>query len=155
MSLVGVLFIVFAIFSVVRGTFPNTLWWMVAVTIGSTAFGLAMAVLSQRAGRLEQLAKSLVFMPMAISMVGASIIWRFQYQPRNIARNQTGVLNALWVELGRLSQSGVDGAPWPAWPRLVLLVVLGALIAKLGWSIYRAVRNDGSFAGSSLSLIHI
>ncbi len=59
----------------------------------STAFGLAVAVLADRA-KGENIAKSLIFLPMAISFVGAGVIWTLMYQPRNISDPQTGVLNA-------------------------------------------------------------
>ena len=111
----------FAAFSVLRGTFFNNLWWVVTVVSLSTTLGLTIAVLSERAGKLESVAKSLIFMPMAVSFVGASIVWRLQYQPRDVTKNQTGVLNAVWVELGQLSHSG--------WPRVLALVVLAGLIA--------------------------
>ena len=145
--LVGIFLLFFAAFSVIRGTFPNTLWWMFTVTIASTVMGLVISVLAERAGRLEAAAKSLIFMPMAISFVGASIIWRFQYQPRNISKDQSGVLNALWIELGKFSHSG--------WPRIVALIVLGALIAVTAAKIYEQVRNGGSFAGLGTALIVI
>ena len=48
---VGFFLLAFAFFSVIRGTFSNTIWWMFTVTIGATVLGLVMAVLSQRAGR--------------------------------------------------------------------------------------------------------
>ena len=67
----------------------------------STAMGLAVAVLADRS-KNEKIAKSLIFMPLAISLVGASVIWRFMYQPRDASVEQTGLLNALWVGLGRL-----------------------------------------------------
>ncbi len=146
--LTGVVFIAFAFFSVIRGTFPNTIWWMFTVTLGSTVLGLAMAVLSQRAGRWENIAKSLIFMPMAISMVGASVIWRFQYAPKNISSKQTGALNAIWVWLGNLSQAGKDGAAWGAWPRLLVLAVMGLILARLGWTIVNRVKRGESFAGA-------
>lgn len=151
--LVGGFLLAFAFFSVIRGTFPNTIWWMFTVTIGATALGLAMAVLSQKAGRWENVAKSLVFMPMAISMVGASVIWRLQYAPKNISGKQTGVLNAVWVELGDLSHAGVEGSDYPAWPRYLVLLVLGAILARLGFKIYGAWQRDEGFAGSSVGAI--
>ena len=64
--------------------------------------GLAVAVLADRA-KNEKIAKSLIFMPLAISLVGASVIWRFMYVPRDASVEQTGLMNALWVGLGRLS----------------------------------------------------
>lgn len=72
------------------------------VVVFSTVLGLAVAVLADRV-RFEKVAKSIIFMPMAVSLVGASIIWRFMYQARDPSLEQTGVLNALWVGLGRLS----------------------------------------------------
>jgi len=118
---------------------------MLTVTIASTVMGLAIAVLAERAGRLESLAKSLVFMPMAISFVGASIIWRFQYQPRNISRNQSGVLNALWIELGRLSHSGV--------PRVLVLIALALMLANTVRHIAGRVRSGQDFAGLGFVMI--
>jgi alpha-glucoside transport system permease protein len=96
------LFLAFALFTAFRGTVINNLWWVVVVTCFSTGLGLAVAVLADNR-RGEKVAKSIIFMPMAISLVGASIIWRFMYIPRDISVEQTGVLNALWVGLGRLS----------------------------------------------------
>ena len=55
------------------------------VTALATAFGLAVAVLADRA-RGENIAKSLIFLPMAISFVGAGIIWRFMYVTRNVTK---------------------------------------------------------------------
>ena len=68
-------------FATVRGTIINNLWWVIVVTSLATAFGLAVAVLADRA-KGENIAKSLIFLPMAISFIGAGIIWRFMYQAR-------------------------------------------------------------------------
>ena len=72
----GVVLIAFAIFAALRGTIFNNLWWVFTVTVLSTSAGLAIAVLADRA-KWESFAKSLIFMPMAISFVGAGVIWRF------------------------------------------------------------------------------
>ncbi|MDG1187650.1 MAG: sugar ABC transporter permease, partial [Ilumatobacter sp.] len=98
----GGMFLAFAFFTTSRGTIVNNLWWVLVVTLVSTSLGLAVAVLADGA-RFERAAKSLIFMPMAISLVGASVIWRFMYVARDSSKEQTGVLNALWVGLGRLS----------------------------------------------------
>ena len=74
-----------------RGTIINNLWWVVTVTFFSTSIGLAVAVLADQRGG-ERVAKSIIFMPMALSLVGASIIWRFMYQTRDISKQQTGVV---------------------------------------------------------------
>ncbi|MEN8114603.1 MAG: sugar ABC transporter permease [Actinomycetota bacterium] len=100
----GVILVGFAIFAVIRGTISNNLWWIFAVTIFATGLGLAIAVLSDRS-KGENIAKSLIFMPMAISFVGASIIWRFMYIARPPQKVQTGVFNWLWVNLGVWSNS--------------------------------------------------
>ena len=60
----------------------------------------AFAVLADRS-KGENVAKSLIFLPMAISFVGAGMIWRFMYIARPPGDEQTGVMNALWVWLGR------------------------------------------------------
>ncbi len=120
---VGLFLLSFGVFTALRGTLINNLWWVAVVTFLSTALGLAVAVLAdQRRG--ERVAKSLIFMPMAISLVGASIIWRFMYRAQDTSREQTGVMNAAWVGLGRLSTgSGL--------PTLIVTVVSGLILLGL------------------------
>ena len=72
----------------------NTIFWVLVVPVFSTAIGLAYAVFIDKS-RGEKFFKVLVFMPMAISFVGASIIWRFVYDFRPADREQIGVLNGL------------------------------------------------------------
>jgi alpha-glucoside transport system permease protein len=57
----------------------NTALWVILVPILATSIGLIYAILIDRA-RGEAFAKALIFLPMAISMVGAGIIWKFVYQ---------------------------------------------------------------------------
>jgi len=130
---VGGLLIAFGVFTALRGTIMNNLWWVVVVTVASTAMGLAIAVLADNRGG-ERVAKSIIFMPMAISLVGASIIWRFVYTARDVSTEQTGVLNALWVGLGQLSTgSGL--------PTLIVSVVLGLIVLATGTWAARALVN--------------
>jgi alpha-glucoside transport system permease protein len=120
---VGLLLVAFGVFTAFRGTLINNLWWVVTVTVLSTSLGLAVAVLADRR-RGERVAKSIIFMPMAISLVGASIIWRFMYRAQDGDNDQTGVLNALWVSLGKISTgSGL--------PTLILALVSGLLMVAL------------------------
>jgi alpha-glucoside transport system permease protein len=78
----------------------NTLLWVLLVPSLATSVGLLYAVLVDRA-RLESFAKSLIFMPMAISFVGAGIIWKFVYAYRDAAQGeQLGLLNQILVWLG-------------------------------------------------------
>ncbi len=101
--LMGVGLFSFALFTHLRGTVINNIWWVVAVTSLSTALGLTVAKLADGA-KFEPVAKSFVFMPMAISFVGASIIWRLMmYQARDASKSQTGLLNAIWVWLGEFT----------------------------------------------------
>lgn len=132
---VGLLLICFGVFTALRGTLVNNLWWVVVVTFFSTAMGLAIAVLADNRGG-ERLAKSIIFMPMAISLVGASIIWRFVYTARDVSTEQTGVMNAVWVGLGNLSTgSGL--------PTLICTILLGLLVvALLAWVARALVRGN-------------
>lgn len=121
----GVVFVLFAIFTAVRGTISNNLWWVVTVTLLSTSLGLAIAVLADNA-KFEKAAKSLIFMPMAVSLVGASVIWRFMYVSRDISKQQTGVMNASWVSLGKLSTG--SGLPTLIVGIVLVLALVGLLV---------------------------
>jgi alpha-glucoside transport system permease protein len=137
----GLFLVAFAVFAVLRGTIINNLWWVFTVTIAATAMGLAIAVLADRSKR-ENLAKSIIFMPMAISFVGAGIIWRFMYIARPPVRDQTGVVNSLWVWLGELSNSAAASGVIVL---ILTLIILG--FAYLAWTGYRA-KSDGLMWGS-------
>jgi alpha-glucoside transport system permease protein len=80
-------------------TLINTVVWVLLVPTFSTVLGLAYAVWIDKS-RGERFYKALVFMPMAISFVGAGIIWRFVYEYRSGEREQIGLLNALVVAFG-------------------------------------------------------
>lgn len=72
----------------------NTFWWVIFATAASTMIGIVIARLADRM-RGESAAKALIFMPMAISMVGAGVIWRFIYDKNK----DIGLLNWVWVHL--------------------------------------------------------
>ena len=98
----------------------NNLLWLLLVPFVSTALGLVIAVLADNVS-WGTIAKSLIFMPMAISFVGASVIWKFVYDYRGPNAEQIGVLNALVVALGGQPQ------PWiatPIWNNLFLMIIL-------------------------------
>ncbi len=80
-------------------TFRNNILWLVLVTGLSVGLGLIIAVLIDRV-KYENVAKSLIFLPMAISFVGASVIWRFIYAYRPEGAPQIGLLNAIVTSLG-------------------------------------------------------
>ncbi|GAA1060764.1 carbohydrate ABC transporter permease [Agromyces bracchium] len=80
-------------------TLINTIIWVLIVPTISTAVGLAYAVFIDKS-RGEKYYKVILFMPIAISFVGAGIIWRFVYEYRSGEREQIGLLNAIVVAFG-------------------------------------------------------
>lgn len=85
----------------------NNLLWIVVVPVVTVAFGLAVAVLADKLSPTgEKVTKSLIFLPMAISFVGAATIWGLVYAYDAPGGNQTGLLNAIVVALGG------DPQPW-------------------------------------------
>ncbi|UOE43994.1 carbohydrate ABC transporter permease [Agromyces larvae] len=80
-------------------TLLNTIIWVLIVPTVSTAIGLAYAVFIDRS-RGEKYFKVVLFMPIAISFVGAGIIWRFVYEYKSAGREQIGLLNAIVVAFG-------------------------------------------------------
>jgi len=99
----------------------NNLLWLIVVPAFSTMFGLLAAQLSDRV-RWGNLAKSLIFMPMAISFVGAAVIWKLVYDTRPIGQEQIGVLNAIYVYFG--GDSPISWLTVPFWNNLFLMAVL-------------------------------
>lgn len=83
----------------IRVAFRNNALWIVTVTSVCVLLGLIIAVLVDRI-KLESVAKALIFLPVAISAVGASVIWRFVYAFQPSGRPQIGLLNAIVVALG-------------------------------------------------------
>jgi len=99
----------------------NNMLWLLIVPALSTAFGLLAAQLSDRV-RWGNIAKSIIFMPMAISFVGAAVIWKLVYDTRPIEQDQIGVLNALYLFFG-----GSEPNTWltiPFWNSFFLMIVL-------------------------------
>jgi len=82
-------------------TLGNTLLWIAVVPAVTVALGLGVAVLADRLGpQSEKLSKSIIFLPLAISGVGAATIWRFLYEARPAGEPQIGLLNAIWTAFG-------------------------------------------------------
>jgi alpha-glucoside transport system permease protein len=134
-----------AILASIRGTIFNNVWWVIVVTSLATALGLAVAVLADRA-RGENAAKSLIFLPMAISFIGAGIIWRFMYQARDPSQKQTGVMNAIWVWVGESTHSTTGKAIW--------LVVLFALVLLFAYFVKTGLdTKNTSLAGVSAGFL--
>jgi ABC-type sugar transport system permease subunit len=148
----GVTSIVFALFTSVRGVVWNNLWWVFAVTALATGLGLAVAVLADRV-KGEAVAKALIFLPMAISFVGASIIWRFVYAFRPQQSDQIGLLNAVWRGLGGAVLDPLQARPWNTFFLIIVLiwgqtgfamVVLSSAIKAVPDDFIEAARVDGA-----------
>ncbi|PWU49372.1 ABC transporter permease [Micromonospora globispora] len=128
----------------------NTLIWVLLVPLVATTFGLVYAVLVDRA-RFEAVAKSLIFLPMAISFVGASIIWKFVYAYRGEG-DQIGLLNQIVVSLGGEPKQWLLESPLNTFLLIVIMVwiqagfamvVLSAAIKAIPADIVEAARLDG------------
>jgi len=117
----------------VTGTLLNSLLWVIVVPALTVVFGLAVAVLADRLQpRAEKFTKSIIFLPMAISLVGASTIWKFVYQARPKGTGQIGILN------GILDKFGIDPVAWLQLSQahvnsLLLMVVL--IWSQVGFSM--------------------
>ncbi|RCV52308.1 carbohydrate ABC transporter permease [Marinitenerispora sediminis] len=132
----------------------NTLLWVVLAPVLATATGLVYAILVDRS-RFESVAKSLLFMPMAISFVGAGIIWRFVYAYRPAEADQIGLLNRVVVAFGGEPQQWLLNQPLNTLLLIVVLiwvqagfamVVLSAAIKAIPSEIVEAARIDGANA---------
>lgn len=132
----------------------NTIVWVLIVPTVSTIAGLAYAVFIDKS-RGEKYFKILVFMPMAISLVGASIIWRFVYTARPADLEQIGLLNAVVVGLGGQPVDFLSVAPWNTLFLIVILiwvqtgfamVVLSAAIKGVPAEQMEAAELDGTNA---------
>jgi alpha-glucoside transport system permease protein len=131
----------------------NTVLWVVVTPFVATAIGLVYAILIDRA-RLEAFAKALIFLPMSISFVGASIIWKFvyEYRPNEQDIQQIGLLNQILVWLGGSSQQWLVNPPWNTFFLIVVMIwiqagfamtVLSAAIKAIPEDIVEAARLDG------------
>lgn len=131
----------------------NTAIWVILTPIMSTAVGLVYAVLVDRS-RFEASAKAVIFLPMAISLVGASIIWKFvyEYRPDQQGIQQIGLLNQVLVWLGFEPQQFLLNAPLNTVFLILVMVwvqagfamtVLSAAIKAIPSDITDAAQLDG------------
>jgi alpha-glucoside transport system permease protein len=113
----------------------NTLLWVVFGTLSCVSLGLLIAILADRSS-FERVAKAFIFMPIAISFVGAGIIWRFVYAYRPEGEQQIGVLNAL-VQLW-----GVEPQAWTSmvqpWNNFFLIIILTWMMTGFAMVIFSA-----------------
>lgn len=133
--------------------FRNNLLWIIFGATLSVIFGLLIAVLADRS-RFETFAKSMIFLPMAISMVGAGVIWNFIYEVKDVNSAQIGLLNAIWVGLGGQPQAWTSLVqPWNNLFLIVIviwlqtgyaMVLFSAAIKGIPAELLEAARVDGA-----------
>jgi alpha-glucoside transport system permease protein len=132
----------------------NTAGWIVLVPLVAVSVGLAFATLADRLRRGEAVAKSLIFLPMAISFVGAAVTFRliYSYRPSGFGTN-IGLLNGVWQGLGNEPVSWLNQRPWNNLLLMVIMVwmqtgfamvVLSAAIKAIPDEIIEAARIDGA-----------
>ncbi len=129
----------------------NTALWVILVPLFATGIGLLYAILIDRA-KGEAVAKALIFLPMAISMVGASIIWKFVYQYKPTAADQIGILNAFLKAIGLQTQQFIIDSPRNTFMLIIVMIwiqagfamtVLSAAIKAIPDDIIEAAKLDG------------
>lgn len=133
--------------------FRNNLLWLVVFTVGTVGLGLAMAVLTDRV-RYEKVAKSIVFLPMAISFVGAGVIWKFMYAYQPAGVPQIGLANQIMVSLGSEPVGWLIQRPWINNLALIVvgiwiwtgfaMVMLSAAYKAIPRELLEAARVDGA-----------
>ncbi|MEC9469846.1 MAG: sugar ABC transporter permease, partial [Pseudomonadota bacterium] len=116
----------------------NNMLWLIVVPAASTAFGLLVAQLTDRI-RWGNFAKSLIFMPMAISFVGASVIFKLIYDTRAADQNQIGVLNAIWLKF----DGGIGSVVFLQLLPTLLLLAFAVVVAYVAWTFVRGIVARG------------
>jgi len=134
--------------------FRNNLLWMIIGTGFSVGLGLLIAVLADRS-KAEAFYKAVIFMPMAISFVGAGVIWKFiyTYKGEGSGIQEIGLLNAIVLALGGQSQPWLQMPPWNNFFLIVIMVwlqtgyamvILSSAIKGLPAELLEAARVDGA-----------
>ncbi len=112
----------------------NNMLWLIVVPAASTAFGLLAAQLTDRI-KWGAFAKSLIFMPMAISFVGASVIFKLVYDARPAGNEQIGILNAVWMQF----DGGFGSILFLKVVPVLILAAFAAIVAYFGWLLLRPI----------------
>ena len=134
--------------------FRNNLLWMIFGTLFCVGLGLIIAVLADRS-QFESIYKAIIFMPMAISFVGAGVIWKFvyTYKGEGVGISEIGLLNAIVLALGGQSQPWLQLPPWNNFFLIVIMVwlqtgfamvVISSAIKGISTEILEAARVDGA-----------
>jgi len=124
---------------IMLNSFRNNVLWVILFVPLTVSLGLIIAVLADRV-KYESIVKSIIFMPMAISFVGAGVIWKFVYAYRPASAAQTGILNAI------RSFFQLEPLPWliiRPWLNNFCLIVVGVWI----WTGFCMVILSASYKG--------
>jgi len=143
--------------SVMLSAFRNNILWLIGLVGGTVSLGLLFAVLVDKV-RYEPLAKAMIFMPMAISFVGAGVIWKFVYaypiNPGDPTEPIIGLLNAIVVHFGGKPVAWLSEGPWINNLALIVvgiwmwtgfcMTILSAALKAVPGEILEAARIDGA-----------
>jgi alpha-glucoside transport system permease protein len=131
----------------------NNALWAVSFTFCTVTSGLLLAVLMDRV-RYEKVLKTIIFIPAAISMVGASVIWKFVYAYRPVDLPQIGVINGLMVAFGKEPVGWLIERPWINNLALIVvgiwiwtgfcMVIFSAAYKNIPRDLIEAARTDGA-----------
>ena len=134
--------------------FKNNLLWMIFGTSTCVILGIMISVLVDKS-KFEKFIKALIFMPMAISFVGAGVIWKFMYAYKGEGINITeiGLLNAIVVALGGEAQAWLLVPFWNNFFLIAIMVwlqtgyamvIISSAIKSIPEAIMEAARIDGA-----------
>lgn len=132
--------------------FGNNLLWLIFFTFFTVGFGLIMAILVDRV-KYEQFAKSIIFMPMAVSFVGAGVVWKFIYNYKPMGTAQIGLLNQILVLFGLQPKGWLIQSPFNNFALIFVgiwiwtgfcMVILSASYKGIPKELMEASRVDGA-----------
>jgi alpha-glucoside transport system permease protein len=136
---------------IMRTAFINNIKWIIFMVSGTVGLGLLIAVLADRV-RYESVAKSIIFLPMAISFVGAGVIWKFMYS-YNVGTSQIGLLNAIIAAFGGQPVSWLTEPQINTFALIIVgvwmwtgfcMTILAAGLRSVPVEILEAARVDGA-----------
>jgi alpha-glucoside transport system permease protein len=125
-------------------SYRNNLLWLIFGTGLASGFGLLIAILADRS-RFEKVAKTVIFLPMAISFIGAGVIWRFVYEYKPPGEDQIGLLNAIYTWFGGDPQAWLMIWPWNTFFLIFIMVWM--------WTGYAMVIYSAAIKGVPSALI--
>ena len=139
---------------IMLSAFGNNLLWLIFGTSFSVGLGLLIAVLADRSG-FESFYKAIIFMPMAISFVGAGVIWKFVYTFKGTGSGiqEIGLLNAILIGMGGQAQPWLQMPPWNNFLLIIIMVwlqtgyamvIISSAIKGVPAELIEAARIDGS-----------